>query len=302
MKISVAMATYNGMRFIEKQLDSIREQFLLPDEVIICDDCSTDGTADFINEYIERYSLFGWKLFRNSENLGFKRNFLLALSKTQGDIVFLCDQDDLWQRDKTEKMSRIMEQNSGIFALSSSFTFINENDTEINKSGEALNHGLINIKNAKSSLISVPLRVAMHSNISPGCTAVVRKELINLFCEKSDSVLPHDWEINIVAAAKQGLYFLNQSLSFYRIHSSNALGLDSAAKDRIGIGEEKLSAAVALCRYYDYSHLCSMQKKRLFALKNKKPFEILSLIFTSREYARYYSFKERVGDFVFTLR
>ena len=69
MKVSVAMATYNGMKYIEKQLDSIRNQYIMPDEVIICDDASTDGTADFINEYIEKYSLFGWKLFKNEENL-----------------------------------------------------------------------------------------------------------------------------------------------------------------------------------------------------------------------------------------
>ncbi len=304
MKISVAMATYNGMKFIEKQLDSVREQFLVPDEVVICDDMSTDGTADFVEEYIEKYSLFGWRLYRNSENIGFKKNFLSALSKTDGDIIFLCDQDDLWYKNKTEVIKNVMEANSGILYLSSSFDFIDENDSVILRENEknTSNHGLISKKIKENALYNLPLKTVLKSNISPGCTSVIRRELKELFCSNSNSVIPHDWELGIVAAAKGGLFFLNQSLSGYRIHSSNTLGLDSAVKDRVGIAKEKATAAKTLCLYSNFSSLLDMQNKRALALENKKTAHMVKLLFTSKEYASYYSLKEIAGDIVFTLR
>ncbi len=304
MKISVAMATYNGMSYIEEQLDSLRLQFRLPDEVIICDDASSDGTADFVDEYIEKHSLFGWKLHRNTENMGFKKNFLSAISKTDGDIIFLCDQDDTWYKNKTEIMSRIMEENPQILSLSSSFDFVDEAGEHLSdESAEnTSNHGLVYGKINENCLAPISLKAVMHSNISPGCTTVIRKELKDSFCRNSNSVLPHDWELNLVAASKDGLYFLNRKLSGYRIHSSNTLGLDSAPKGRTEVAKEKLSAAETLCRYADFTRLLAMQQNRVTALCDKSLFKTIKLFFTSIEYARYYSLKERIGDIIFTLR
>lgn len=304
MKISVAMAVYNGMQYIEKQLDSIRLQFLLPDEVVICDDSSADGTADFIEQYIEKHSLFGWTLYRNEQNLGFKKNFLSALSKTDGDIIFLCDQDDIWHNEKTLKMSQIMEQNPNILSLSSSFEFIDENDNTIAEecSKNTSNHGLIGKKIHKGAISNISFKTVMHSNFSPGCTTVIRKELKESFCQNSNSVLPHDWELNLVAALNNGLYFYNEVMSDYRIHSSNTLGLHSAAKERIAVAEEKCAAANSLCLYGNFEKLLNMQKKRVDFLKNKKFFGAIKLFFTCREYMGCYSFKERIGDILFTLK
>ena len=304
MKISVAMATYNGMSYIEEQLDSLRSQFQLPHEVVICDDASTDGTADFIDEYIEKHFLFGWKLYRNTENVGFKRNFLSAISKTDGDIIFLCDQDDIWYENKTEIMSRIMAENPHILSLSSSFDFIDEagENLKIYEKKNTFNHGLICGKLNENSLTQISLKTVMHSNISAGCTTVIRKELKNIFCQSSNSILHHDWELNLVAASKDGLWFLDEKLIGYRIHSSNALGLNSAPEGRMQVAKEKLCAAETLCRYGDFKKLLNMQQTRLDALSNKNLFNVLKLFFTSFEYARYYSFKERIGDIAFVLR
>ena len=90
------MAAYNGAEFIREQLDSIREQTLPPDEVIIADDCSTDGTYELCREYIAGNNLAGWTVYQNPGNLGVRRNFREALMKCTGDYVFTCDQDDIW--------------------------------------------------------------------------------------------------------------------------------------------------------------------------------------------------------------
>ena len=304
MKVSVAMATYNGMKYIEKQLDSIRNQYIMPDEVIICDDASTDGTADFINEYIEKYSLFGWKLFKNEENLGFKKNFLKAISLTQGDYVFLCDQDDIWKTEKIEKVLSVMEENKDILSLCSSFDFIDENDNplEFSNDGNSFNHGLIEEKNVKGKLSKISFKIVLHSNIAPGCATVIRKELKEKFSENSRSLIAHDWELNLIAASENGLYFLNESLILYRIHSSNTLGLDSASHDRLGIAREKLEAGNALLAYGDFDAFYTMQKKREEALKNKKILSALGLFFGDLQYFKNYSLKERIGDILFTFK
>lgn len=304
MKVSVAMATYNGMKYIEKQLDSIRLQYIMPDEVIICDDASSDGTADFVKEYIEKYSLFGWQLFVNEENLGFKKNFLKALSKTQGEYIFLSDQDDIWQKEKIEKVLAVMEKNSDILSLCSSFDYIDENDELLNfKSKEnTSNHGLINKKTEIGELIKIPFKTVLHSNIAPGCATVIRKELKERFVGYSKSIIAHDWEVNLLSASEKGLYFLNEPLILYRIHSNNTLGLNSASKDRLGIAKEKLDGASALLSYGGFEAFYEMQKKREEILNNKKFLSVLGLFFSNMQYMKNYSIKEKIGDILFTLK
>ncbi|HFI0749913.1 TPA: glycosyltransferase, partial [Streptococcus suis] len=91
MKISVAMTTYNGEDFIVPQMDSIRCQTMAPDEVIIVDDCSNDRTIELVEDYINRYNLYNWKIILNTENIGWRKNFRKALFSTTGDIIFLAD-------------------------------------------------------------------------------------------------------------------------------------------------------------------------------------------------------------------
>lgn len=304
MKVSVAMATYNGMKYIEKQLDSIRTQYIMPDEVIISDDASTDGTADFIKEYIEKHALFGWQLLINEENLGFKKNFLNALSKTQGDYIFLCDQDDIWHKNKIEKCLSIMKKNEEILSLCSSFDYIDGSDNPLylESAKNTSNHSLIAKKINTGELLKIPFKTVLHSNISPGCTTAIRKSLKEKFIAHSISLIAHDWELNLLSAKENGLYFFNEPLILYRIHSSNTLGLDSACKDRLGIAKEKLDSAFALLSYGGFEEFYEMQKKRDEMLRNKKFFSGLKLFFSNTLYMKNYSFKERIGDILFTIK
>ena len=104
MTVGVAMALYNGARFIRKQLDTIRLQTLQPDRVVMCDDGSKDGTTEIVAEYIKEYGLGDtWELIKNEENLGYAKNFYKAMSLCNTDLIFLADQDDVWELDKIEK-------------------------------------------------------------------------------------------------------------------------------------------------------------------------------------------------------
>ena len=102
MKISIAMTTYNGSRFLEQQLKSLLRQTKKADEIIIVDDGSSDDTVAIIKKYLN-VSNTRIKLYINEVNLGVFKNFEKAISLCKGDIIFCCDQDDVWQFDKIEK-------------------------------------------------------------------------------------------------------------------------------------------------------------------------------------------------------
>ncbi len=117
MTSSVVIACYNGSKYIIEQLESIRNQTVQPDEVIICDDRSTDNTYEIVAEYIEKNALSTWKVYENEENIGWKVNFVKLIKLASKDIVFLCDQDDIWKRQKIETMKKILADNPDIKLL-----------------------------------------------------------------------------------------------------------------------------------------------------------------------------------------
>ncbi|MBE6398552.1 MAG: glycosyltransferase family 2 protein [Lentisphaerae bacterium] len=105
--ISVALTSYNGEKFIAAQLDSLLHQSMPVDEIIVCDDNSTDRTPEILNDYQRRYPDVV-KIFRNDCNLGCYRNFENALSHCGGKYIFLCDQDDVWLPEKVAKLLQIL--------------------------------------------------------------------------------------------------------------------------------------------------------------------------------------------------
>lgn len=109
LSVSVVMATYNGEKYLREQLDSIRKQTNKPDEVIIADDASTDSTVALVHNYIKEFQLSdNWKIFVNNHNKGYAKNFIDLVSYASCEIVFFCDQDDIWMPDKIELMAQQM--------------------------------------------------------------------------------------------------------------------------------------------------------------------------------------------------
>lgn len=106
MKISVCMATYNGEKYLLRQLESILPQLEENDEIIIVDDASHDNTVFLI-------SMLGDKrihLIRNPSNLGVIKSFENSISQATGDLIFLCDQDDIWFKDKVKRVVSIFNE------------------------------------------------------------------------------------------------------------------------------------------------------------------------------------------------
>lgn len=125
MKISVAMCTYNGAEFLPAQLESIATQSRQPDEIVICDDGSTDETQSVINEFVTRSSIRVNNTF-NTQNVGSVKNFERAIQLCTGDIIALSDQDDVWREDKLQSIERAFERSDRIGLVFSDAEIVDE--------------------------------------------------------------------------------------------------------------------------------------------------------------------------------
>src|SRR5258708_3925751 len=100
--VSIALCTYNGEAYLKEQLDSLIDQTYPNCEIIIVDDCSKDGTVDILKQYANEYTQI--KLYINTENLGYTKNFEKAIVLCNGEYIALCDQDDIWDKNKISIM------------------------------------------------------------------------------------------------------------------------------------------------------------------------------------------------------
>lgn len=233
MKTSVILSTYNGQKYIISQLDSIRTQLRQPDEVLICDDLSTDNTVKLVQNYIDEYELSdSWQVLVNSKNKGWRRNFIEGIWKSSGEIVFTCDQDDIWRNDKIKIMAEIMEDHSEINLLTSNY--IEFNDHGMKKTGPW--------KNDKQ-LKKVELRQNYLLVQSPGCTHCISRRLVDLSKKYWEPEYPHDALLWRLAEFSDTLYTYTDTLIKWRKHNTSAFYKES--KDLKTIEHKKAWISVA---------------------------------------------------------
>lgn len=217
LKVSVVISTYNGENYIVEQLESIRTQTVPVDEVIISDDCSKDNTVSVIHNYIVTHHLTNsWKIYRNEKNKGWIQNFHDLLYIARGDIVFLCDQDDIWFSDKVSNMVSIMAQNSEVNCLSASFVpkFMENKGIKLSSfyRKQMINDG---------KLKRIPINVKSVHLMSEGCTMCVRKSFLDEVKELWFSGWAHDDFLWKTALCTGGLYRLNKVTLYRRLHTNN---------------------------------------------------------------------------------
>ena len=212
--VSVVVTTYNGINYLQEQLDSIREQSRTPDEVIIMDDASDDGTPEFIKRYIDFYHLDTWRLIHNKQNIGWKRNFKWGFDIATGTYVFPCDQDDIWHYNKIEKMIAIMQMNSEINVLASNYRIFFE--------GKYQRHNSYRKKMLNdSSLTKIDVDPTWCYIKRPGCTFCYRNSFYNSIKDKWDVKYAHDALLWRWGCIYDSLYVVNLELIDFRRHEGN---------------------------------------------------------------------------------
>lgn len=215
MKTSVVMTTYNGERFLPEMLESLRNQTRKIDELLVFDDGSTDNTVNYIKEYIKKYELKGWTVKQNKENLGWEKNFVQGLNKASGDVIFPCDQDDIWHTNKIEMMTKAFENNSDIWLLVSGYHAFSEYGGKM-----AVQQP---VRTEDRNLVSrVVFDEKYYQILRPGCTMAFRKEMLPLFMENWKPGTPHDAVLWTIASLLRKLYLYNDTFIEYRRHDNNA--------------------------------------------------------------------------------
>ena len=228
--ISVAMAVYNGEKYLEVQLDSIVRQTKQADEIVIVDDCSTDQSMEIIKKFQGKHPNI--RVYRNKSTLGYKKNFREVIRLCQGELIFLSDQDDFWMPEKVHIMSDIMETHPDIQVLASSFEFMDADGKSYSvKLRKGMSNNNLYLKPIQAnSLVSVTFDEFCSHNYFQGCSMALSKTAANAYLANWTDRIPHDWLIALLASHENGFYFLNKPLFCYRTHSQNTIGIPKGKK------------------------------------------------------------------------
>lgn len=210
MRISIAIATCNGQRYLMEQLESFDKQALRPDEIVVSDDDSDDRTLDLVSRFKSKTNI-RIVINKNRSRLGYSKNFQAALQLTTGDLVFLSDQDDVWFPNKISTIVQCAREHPD------KNLFINEvmlTDRDLKPTGFT-----------KLALLQRDgLGILEHGM---GCATAVRRRLLDLLLPFPEGLHGHDNWINTFAEILDSRYYQPEVLQFYRRHGSATSGIQS---------------------------------------------------------------------------
>lgn len=214
-KVSIAMATYNGARYVVEQLESLARQTHIPDEVVVSDDCSNDTTVALIESFAQD-APFKLRVVKNEKTKGYRENFMQAASLCCNPIIAFCDQDDIWHPEKISETLKCFDDPSVMLV-----------------------HHNANVVDANGRFLRVALNERMlREKLAPrffalGFTEVFRSELLafsylrdlSIDHQKPSQELAHDQWMFFLAASLGKVVYIEKPLVDYRQHERNAYGL-----------------------------------------------------------------------------
>ncbi|MBZ5666305.1 MAG: glycosyltransferase family 2 protein [Acidobacteriia bacterium] len=220
LNISVAMCTFNGMRHLGSQLESIAKQTRHPDELVVCDDGSSDSSAESVRGFA-RSVPFPTRLLVNDATLGSTKNFETAISSCRGDIIALSDQDDVWLGHKLECIERSFSRSTKIVAAFSDGELIDDDSRSL---GASLWQSFSFTRREQRQFAEGhALDVLVRHPVVTGATLAFRREYL-------DQLAPipvrhiHDRWISFLLAARGQFEVIPEPLIRYRQHPSQQMG------------------------------------------------------------------------------
>ncbi len=240
MTFSVALGTYNGARFLREQLDSLAAQSRPPDELVICDDASTDGTVEIVTDFAAS-APFPVHITINGGNLGSTQNFGQAIAQCRGDIIALCDQDDVWLPDKLRRLEETFAASPKTGLVFSDAEIVG---ADLQPLGSRLWRSVAFPPRAQRRVNhGDAFKVLLRANVVTGATMAFRADLRDVILPLPEfPVLIHDGWIALVAAAVSQSACLPEPLILYRQHAAQQLGVQAVARAASTTVTETLAA------------------------------------------------------------
>lgn len=219
LTVSIAICTFNGEKYLQEQLDSIINQSYQNLEIIIVDDCSTDGTITLLKKYQTENTNI--KLVLNEINIGFNQNFKKAIQLCTSDFIAIADQDDIWE---TEKIALLVKKIGNNLLLYHDSAYIDENGNLTGKSTSS-HHRFVS-GNCAEKLI--------YYNCISGHACLIKKELINLL-PKYDPAIYYDWWLAYTAACTGKIDYITNKLVRHRKHAESSTGQDKSDAKKLRV-------------------------------------------------------------------
>ena len=284
--VSIALCTYNGERFLTRQLDSIIGQDYLNLEIIVTDDCSTDGTRNILADYQSRDGRI--RVYLNDQNLGYTKNFEKALTLCTGKYIAFADQDDVWEQNKITELVGEMPGNIMVFHNSD---LVDENDRQI---GDYTVSNTTRIYDGESCL---PF---LFSNCVHGHATLFDSKL-KQYLLPFDNRYPHDWWLAYVAFNLGRVKYIDKILVHYRQHQSSVTDtLKLQQREALPLspvkGIDRILPDLELMKY------CAEFKYNRDAKLMNEAFTVFSALAQGRERIKAFLFIVKYYDLLFYMR
>jgi len=223
MKVSIALCTWNGARYLRAQLQSILVQERMPDELVIRDDGSTDETLDIARKMLEN-APFHVDIATNDQNLGSTKNFEVALRACSGEVLFPCDQDDVWKPDKIRVCLEVLDSSGADLVFHDSrLVDISLRPIGLHWRKLALSAKLLwRFANADDQLPFL-----LRQPFVTGCCLAIRRESFEMCVPFGDGWIHDEWMAMVLAAHKKRLHPFADVLVDYRQHPVQQVGIEN---------------------------------------------------------------------------
>ena len=220
-RVSVALCTFNGERFLPEQLGSLLTQTLLPAELVVCDDGSTDATESIVAAFAAR-APFPVHWHRNAVNLGSTQNFARCIGLCTGDLIALADQDDYWEPEKLARSASVFARNPAVLCTFSNASLIGTDSQPIPSDvwTRFLFTPSLQAKMSSGDAAGVLLQLP----VVTGATMTIRAELAQRALPISTPWI-HDAWLAWIASLSGQVVALDEPLLRYRLHGAQQLGL-----------------------------------------------------------------------------
>ena len=231
LRISVAMCTFNGGRYLQEQLESVANQVRPPCELVVCDDHSTDDTIAILKQF-QANAPFPVRVIQNALRLGSTRNFDQAIGLCRGEFIALCDQDDRWLPPKLERLSGVLIENPFLGGVFSDANLIDGDGRPVGMRLFA-RHRFTTTK--QRNFIACPPATLLKHDVVTGATLLFRAS-IRRYCSPIPASWVHDGWLAWMIALHSRLTLISEPLIEYRIHAGQQLGVSGSALNTASSG------------------------------------------------------------------